>query len=35
LIGGLEIKEQKRKLLIDKPAIIVGTPGRVKEIVEN
>ena len=35
LIGGLDAKEQKRKILVDKPAIMVGTPGRIKEFLEN
>ena len=35
MIGGLDIKEQRRKLIVEKPSIVVGTPGRVKEMIER
>ena len=35
IIGGLDIKDQRRKLLIERPLIVVGTPGRVKEMIER
>ncbi|CDW91641.1 atp-dependent rna helicase [Stylonychia lemnae] len=33
VIGGLDIKEQRRKILVNKPNIIIGTPGRIKEMI--
>eukprot|EP00347_Sterkiella_histriomuscorum_P016558 403352736 len=33
LIGGLDIKQQRKWLLVNKPNIIIGTPGRIKEIL--
>lgn len=35
LIGGLDIKAQRKKLLIKKPSIIVGTLGRIKETMDK
>lgn len=35
VIGGLDIKEQRRKLLVDQPLVIVGTPGRIKEMIQR
>ena len=35
IIGGLDIKEQRRKLMVDRPALLVGTPGRIKEMLEK
>lgn len=35
LIGGLDAKEQRRKLLVEKPLVAVGTPGRVREFIDK
>ena len=35
VIGGIDIKEQRRKLIVDRPTIIVGTPGRIKEMIDK
>ena len=35
VIGGLEIKEQRKKLLVARPNVIIGTPGRIKDIINK
>ena len=35
LIGGLDIKDQRRKLLVERPSVAVGTPGRIKEMIDK
>lgn len=32
-IGGLDIKEQRKKMLVCQAPIVIGTPGRVKEML--
>jgi superfamily II DNA/RNA helicase len=35
LIGGLDSREQRRKLLVERPLVAVGTPGRIREMLEK
>ena len=35
IIGGMELKEQRKKLLVEKPNIVIGTPGRIKDLIDK
>jgi superfamily II DNA/RNA helicase len=35
LIGGLSLKDQRKKLLVKKPNVIIGTLGRIKEVIDK
>lgn len=34
-IGGVDLKEQRKRLLVERPAVIVGTLGRVMEMIDK